>query len=69
MTDPAVLRELEAELNAARGAHEAALRHVQWLGLSGRPGIRDARNRVARTNLAALRAQDALDRARLGMGA
>lgn len=68
MNSPATLRELEDDLRAALDRYQAAIRHVRWLGQSGRPGIRHARNRVARLHREALQAEVTRDAARMGMG-
>jgi hypothetical protein len=68
MIDPSLIAELEGDLKVALTAYQGAVKHVQYLGLSGKTGIRHARNGVARTNAAALRAEMALARAKMGMG-
>jgi hypothetical protein len=66
--DPATITELEGDLKDALAAYQGALSHVQWLGLSGKPGLKSGRHAVARTNRAVLAAEQALSRAKMGMG-
>ena len=68
MIDPSLIAELEGDLKAALTAYQGAIKHVQYLGLSGKTGIRCARHAVARCNRAVLLAERVLSRAKMGMG-
>jgi hypothetical protein len=68
MIDPSLIAELEAEFNVASDAYEAGLKRVRALALSGRSGVRAARNTLVRLMTAQMRAASALERAKMGMG-
>jgi hypothetical protein len=68
MIDPAAIAELEADLKAASERLEGAFKHVRYLAMNGKAGLRGARNSVISARSAAMRAELALARAKRGMG-
>lgn len=68
MIEPATLAELEGDLNAALATLQGAFKHVSYLAMNGKPGLRSARNAVISARSASMRAELALMRAKRGMG-
>ena len=68
MIEPATIAELENDLKDALGVLEGAFKHVSYLAMNGKSGLRNARHKVISARHAAMRAELALSRAKRGMG-
>jgi hypothetical protein len=68
MIDPAAIAELEADLKDASVRLQGAFKHVRYLAMNGKPGLRSARHAVISARSASMRAELALMRAKRGMG-
>jgi hypothetical protein len=68
MIEPATITELEGDLRVAAATLQAAFKHVSYLAMNGKPGLRNARHTVMSARTAAMRAELALNRAKRGMG-
>jgi hypothetical protein len=68
MIDPVAIAELEGDLKVASERLRAAFKHVQYLAMNGKSGLRGARNAVISARSASMRAELALSRAKMGMG-